>query len=221
MEYLSLLVVLLCAVVAIRGETWKPSARGLRRVTGTGWTTLGLALIGFALAASINYQSKAAAERSSAQLQSARDDAARAANEILDLKAKLGIYQTVVQQIKDYAERQQQTVMVQSIHLPPGGRWNAPNKLYPGSRIEIYFMSGRSVDLTYGGRAQELRRGPDDWARAFVAGESGTELGWYLDNTSDGYLDAKVAIYSSPRTRSREWSWLEERLEKVPSESGS
>ena len=97
-------------------------------------------------------------------------------------EAKISAYQSVIQQIRDYSERQEQTVMIQAVNLSKGKTWKAPNKLYPGSKIEVYFFEGSSLELSYGGRRQDLRRGPDNWARVSVIDDSGEELDWALSN---------------------------------------
>jgi hypothetical protein len=132
-------------------------------------------------------------------------------------EAKISAYQSVIQQIRDYSERQEQTVMIQTVNLLKGKTWRAPNKLYPGSKIEVYFFEGSSLELSYGGRRQDLRRGPDDWARVSVIDDSGEALDWALSNLSSSFK-GKVALYSTPRSRSKDWSWLEETINSVPSQ---
>jgi len=215
MRYASLLLVLTSAVVAIHGETWNPNGSGLRRVTTTGWLTLTLAIIGFGLSVALVRQDAAESKSDKAALVEANDKAALAAIETDSMKvkldsyeAKISAYQSVIQQIRDYSERQEQTVMIQVVNLPKGKIWKAPNKLYPGSKIEVYFFEGSSLELSYGGRRQDLRRGPDNWARVFVIGDSGEELNWTLSNQSSSFK-GKVAVYSTPRSRSKDWSWLD------------
>ena len=223
MRYASLLLVLTSAVVAIHGETWNPNGSGLRRVTTTGWITLTLAIIGFGLSVALVRQDAAESKSDKAALVEAKDKAALAAIETDSMKvkldsyeAKISAYQSVIQQIRDYTERQEQTVMIQVVNLPKGKIWKAPNKLYPGSKIEVYFFEGSSLELSYGGRRQDLRRGPDNWARVFVIGDSGEELNWTLSNQSSSFK-GKVAVYSTPRSRSKDWSWVEETINSVPS----
>ena len=76
-----------------------------------------------------------------AALVEATDNAALAAIETDSMKAKLdwyeakiSAYQSVIQQIRDYSEREEQPVMIQAVTLPKGKTWKAPNKLYPGSK---------------------------------------------------------------------------------------
>ena len=223
MRYASLLLVLTSAVVAIHGETWNPNGSGLRRVTTTGWLTLTLAIIGFGLSVALVRQDAAESKSDKAALVKAKDNAALAAIETDSMKvkldsyeAKISAYQSVIQQIRDYSERQEQTVMIQAVNLSKGKTWKAPNKLYPGSKIEVYFFEGSSLELSYGGRRQDLRRGPDNWARVFVIGDSGEERNWTLSNQSSSFK-GKVAVYSTPRSRSKDWSWVEETINSVPS----
>ena len=223
MRYASLLLVLTSAVVAIHGETWNPNGSGLRRVTTTGWITLTLAIIGFGLSVALVRQDAAESKSDKAALVEAKDKAALAAIETDSMKvkldsyeAKISAYQSVIQQIRDYSERQEQTVMIQAVNLSKGKTWKAPNKLYPGSKIEVYFFEGSSLELSYGGRRQDLRRGPDNWARVSVIDDSGEELDWALSNQSSSFK-GKVAVYSTPRSRSKDWSWLEDTINSVPS----
>ena len=223
MRYASLLLVLTSAVVAIHGETWNPNGSGLRRVTTTGWITLTLAIIGFGLSVALVRQDAAESQSDKAALVEAKDKAALVAIETDSMKvkldsyeAKISAYQSVIQQIRDYSERQEQTVMIQAVNLSKGKTWKAPNKLYPGSKIEVYFFEGSSLELSYGGRRQDLRRGPDNWARVSVIDDSGEELDWALSNQSSSFK-GKVAVYSTPRSRSKDWSWLEDTINSVPS----
>ena len=78
--------------------------------------------------------------------------------------------------------------MIQAVNLPKGN-WKAPDKLYPGSKIEVYFVEGSSFDLSYRGRRQDLRRGLDS---VLIAGDSGEEFTWTLSNQSSSFK-GKVA----------------------------
>jgi hypothetical protein len=49
-----------------------------------------------------------------------------------------------------------------------------------------------------------------------VIDDSGEELDWALSNQSSSFK-GKVAVYSTPRSRSKDWSWLEETINSVPS----
>ena len=176
--------------------------------------TLTLAIIGFGLSVALVRQDAAESKSDKAALVEAKDKAALAAIETDSMKvkldsyeAKISAYQSVIQQIRDYTERQEQTVMIQAVNLSKGKTWKAPNKLYPGSKIEVYFFEGSSLELSYGGRRQDLRRGPDNWARVSVIDDSGEELDWALSNQSSSFK-GKVAVYSTPRSRSIDWSWL-------------
>ena len=183
--------------------------------------TLTLAIIGFGLSVALVRQDAAESKSDKAALVEAKDNAALAAIETDSMKAKLdsyeakiSAYQSVIQQIRDYSEREEQTVMIQAVNLPKGKTWKAPNKLYPGSKIEVYFFEGSSLELSYGGRREDLRRDPDNWARVFVIGDSGGELNWTLSNQSSSFK-GKVTVYSTPRSRSKDWSWLEKTINSV------
>ena len=186
-------------------------------------TTLTLAIIGFGLSAALVRQDAVASKSDKVALVEAKDNAALAAIETDSMKAKLdsykakiSAYQSVMQQIRDYSEREEQAVMIQAVNLPKGKIWKAPNKVYPGSKIEVYFVEGSSLELSYGGRRQDLRRGPDNQVSVFVIGDSGEELNWTLSSQSSSFK-GKVAVYSTPRSRSKDWKWLEETINSVPS----
>src|SRR5215510_5296801 len=147
MRYASLLLILTSAIVAIRGETLNPNGSGLRRVTTTGWITFTLAIIGFGLSVALVRQDTAESKSNKAALVEAKDSAALAAIETDSMKAKLDFceanisaYQSVIQQVRDYSEREEQTVIIQAMNLSKGKIWKAPNKLYPASKIEVYFV---------------------------------------------------------------------------------
>ena len=106
--------------------------------------------------------------------------------------------------------------MIQAVNLSKGKTWKAPNKLYPGSKIEVYFFEGSSLELRYGGRRQDLQRGTDNRTRVSVIDDSGEELDWALSNQSSSFK-GKVTVYSTPRSPSKDWSWLEQTINSVPS----
>jgi hypothetical protein len=222
-RYAGLLLILTSAIVAIRGETWNSNGSGLKQVTTTGWITLTLAIIGFGLSVALVRQDTAESKSDKAALVEAKDNAALAAIETDSMKAKLdsyeaniSAYQSVIQQVRDYSEREEQTVIIQAMNLSKGKTWKAPNKLYPASKIEVYFVEGSSLELSYGGRRQDLRRGSDNQARVFVIGDSGEEFNWTLSSQSSSFK-GKVTVYSTPRSRCKDWRWLEETINSVPS----
>jgi hypothetical protein len=230
MRYAGLLLMSLSALVAIHGETWNPNRSGLRRVTTTGWVALALAVIGFGLSVAMVREDLSVSQSNKAALVEATDHVALVAIETDSMKvefdsykakiaayeAKISAYQSVIQQIRDYSERQEQTEMSRALNLSIGKTWKAPNKLYPGSKIEVYFFEGSSLELSYGGRKQDLLRGTDNWARVSVVDDSGEEREWALSNQSSSFK-GKVTVYSTPRSRSKEWRWLEEIIKSVPS----
>ncbi|MDJ0900479.1 MAG: hypothetical protein QNJ55_16885 [Xenococcus sp. MO_188.B8] len=216
MPYLSLIFVFLSALLAIRGSTWDSSRRGFRRLTTIGWGAAILALASFFVSVAITRQSIEDAERIRKEISAARQNASMAAEEAESLQQKLETYQSIVENIKSYAERQEQVVMTQAVTLRLNEIWNAPNKLYPGSKVVVFFFKGLRLVLSYGGRSQELLKGDDGFASAFVIGESGEELKWTLKNSSSDSYEGKVIVYSTPRSRSSDWSWLEEEIHKLP-----
>lgn len=224
MEYLSLVIVLAGALVAVRGDTWSESG-----ITRWGYLTISIASIGFITAIFLTYQSDIDNTKKELMLESLETSSREAADKARDLEAELAIYhnkvgqyqakletyQSIISDIKSYSERQEQIVMIQAVTIPPGGNWRAPNKVFSGSKIEPYFFKGNQLEIKYQGRTQKLRRGRDDWAKLFIIGNSGQEFQWLVHNPTDQIFEGKIEVLSTPRSRSRDWSWLEEKLTGV------
>ncbi len=219
MDYVGQLLVFLGALVAVRGDTWQGTERRWRKVTLTGWLTVGLALAGLMTAMWQTAESSREAEVAKTNLLQAKESAEAARVTITQLESKIITYQDVLGEIKHHSERQMQMVMTQAVHLEPGRTWRAPNHVFGGSAVEIFFMSGEAVELRYGDQRQRVvpRRGSP--TRVFIMGHSGQELPWKITNVGSRPFGGKIMVYSTPRSRSADWSWLEEKLESLPKRS--
>lgn len=221
MEYLSVFVVLAGALVAVRGETWNKSG-----ITRWGYLTIAIAIAGFVTAIYLTYDNDIESTKKDSLLVSLNENSQKAANKIQKLETelkeyhtkvehyqmKLEAYQTIVGEIKSYSERQEQVVMVQAVNIPPGGNWTAPNRVFAGSKIETFFVNGNKLTLNYMGTTQPLDRGQDNWAKSFIIGNNGQEFEWVVHNPSMESFRGKIIVLSTPRSRSNDWSWLEEKL---------
>ncbi|MGR5239143.1 hypothetical protein [Vibrio alfacsensis] len=231
MEYLSIVIVFIGAIVAVRGDTWNE-----RGITKWGYLTAIIAGIGFIFGIYQTYESAIDSKKKEELLESSEKNAKAAAIQINNLQlelseyqerideyqddirnyqAKITAYQSVVGEIKEYSERQEQIVMIQAVDILPGKTWRAPNKIYSGSKIEAYFFKGHELIVRYSGRSQVLRKGTDNWAKLFVIGGSGQEFSWSIHNPTMQRFQGKIEVLSTPRSRSKDWSWLEEKLERV------
>jgi hypothetical protein len=212
MQYVSLVLVLLSTIVAIRGSTWRDSGIGLRRITPTGWATLTIAIAGFLVAIIMTLQ----AHRATVAAEAKADETLKQLTKALDTtEAKVAAYQEVIGQIRDRSDRWLQLVMTEYVRIPPGGTWPAPNRLYPGSELRIYFLDGRYAIAEHGRTSHVIRRGPDDWGHALIVGDSGDGSSWTLRaSPTDGFA-GKVEIFSTPRSRSQDRSWYEERIARL------
>ncbi|MCG8344872.1 MAG: hypothetical protein MI685_06890, partial [Chlorobiales bacterium] len=118
-------------------------------------------------------------------------------------------------EIRAHSERQLQTTMIQYVVLSPDQIWEAPNIIYPGSIVEFFLWKG-ALELQYGARRVFVRSSRNNHVRIPIIGNSGEELRWKVKNVS-GYKDeGKIMVVSTPRIRSSDWSWLEEKLDKLP-----
>ena len=212
MQYVSLVLVLLSTIVAIRGSTWRDSGTGLRRITATGWITLAIAIAGFLVATILARQ----AHRASVEAEAKAEATLKELTQALDAtEAKVAAYQEVVGQIRDRSDRWLQLVMTEYVRIPAGETWHAPNRLYPGSELRIYFLDGRYVIAEHGRTSHVVRRGPDDWGHALIVGDNGEGSSWTLRASPTDAFAGKVEIFSTPRSRSQDWSWYEERIERL------
>jgi len=210
MDYISLIIVLVGGLVAVRGNTWSNEG-----ITKWGYITASIAVFGFTIAIYQTYITNISSSENTKLLLLAKENSKKAADTISNMESKIDIYQNIIDDIKKYSERQEQIVMIQAVNIPPNGTWKAPNKIYSGSKVEAYFHKGNSLEIQYLGKKQSLKRGTDNWAKLFVIGKSGEEFPWIIHNLSSSTFEGKIEVLSTPRSRSKDWSWMEEKLNKT------
>jgi hypothetical protein len=216
MEYLSIAVVFLGAILAIPGSTWDYNRVGWRKLRPLGWAIGMVAFAGMCVSAVLVHRNATAAAESRSELTLARNAAESAKETIVSLQSDMKRYEKVIQEIRDYGERTVQLVMDQFVQLQTGSVWPAPNKIYAGSEVEVFFQEGDRLTIEYEGQSQLMKRQADNWSRIVISGGSGVPMSWQVRNDSPGNFSGKVLVKSSPRVRSIEWSWIEERLKRLP-----
>ena len=221
MNYIGSLLVFAGAIVGICGSTWDSKKKGIKKVTTKGWVTVFLAFLGLALASYQTYQSSLSAQEATKKAEKLFDNVTASKEtidslnrELVTYQSKLSAYEKVLGDIKNYSERQTQLVMIQAVTITQNGTWKAPNKVYGGSLIKIFFFKQATLRLKYGSETHIIRPAGDEWYSAFVRGNSGEEMEWSL-TSMDGKFEGKVALYSTPRSRSSDWSWLEEQTDSL------
>jgi hypothetical protein len=142
--------------------------------------------------------------------------------------ALLQTYKEIIDQIKNQSDRQDQTVMIDFVDLQPSQTWQSPVCLYSGSIVEFFgFENDRNDDngynenrryeglyLNYGNKHEKINIWNGHAVTAII-GESGRGFIITLSNSSAGRIMGKIHVTSSPRIRSSEWSWIEEKLNHV------
>lgn len=140
----------------------------------------------------------------------------------------LQAYKEIIDQIKIQSDRQDQTVMMEFVDLRPNQSWHSPASVYSGSIIEfIGFDDDRYEDyrdriyrpydglyLAYGDKQERITIW-NGHAVTAVIGESGRGFTLTLSNSSAKRIMGKVHVTSSPRLRSTEWSWIDEKINKI------
>jgi hypothetical protein len=229
MDYTIPLIGFFAAVLAVRGSTWQEGKPGLRALTKTGWMTIVLATIALGVSLALTTTARRAsaateirstatfantkATRDSIQLLQRHLAAANAgidtANQKLEAASiRLGVYEQVLTTLRSQSERQPQQVMTQFVELD-GGQWHAPNSIFAGSVVKLYGF-GCEVTLLYGGREEVIYARPQQPPEVMVIGAPGVPMRWAL--RSNEVCGGKVQVTSTPRGRSIDWSWVEERI---------
>ena len=104
--------------------------------------------------------------------------------------------------------------MIQWVPFKPYETWRAPNRIYSGSVIKFYgFRKG--LILEYDGKRQTIPEwdGRNPTAIA-IFGHSGQAMNWKVTNESSRDNDGKIQVFSTPRSRSSDWSWIEEKIKE-------
>jgi hypothetical protein len=234
-EYLGEIIVFVSALVAIKGGTWKDNKSGFRKITITGYLTIIFAIIGLAISIVTTRQSaieskknkdvanriESNTEITKQQLQATKIQLLKANSQIDTLSQKLSTanfllreYKEIVNQIKVRTDRIPQEVMMEFVDLNPGQHWDSPSKVYSGSIIEFYgFDDG--LYLYYGNRHERITAWDGHAVQTAVIGESGKGFDLTLSNQGNKRIMGKVHVLSSPRIRSTDWSWIDEKINKA------
>jgi|GEM_PF-4784735 len=235
MEYLGQIIVFVSAMVAIKGGTWKDNKSGFRKITLTGYLTMLFAIIGLAVSIvttrnskieskinkNVATQTEVNTEITKQQLQTTRIQLERANSQIENLSQNLSSanfllheYKEIIEQIKVRTDRIPQEVMMEFVDLMPGKSWHSPSLVYSGSILEFYgFEDG--LYLYYGDRHERIAAWDGHAIQTAVIGESGRGFDLTLSNHGDKRIMGKVHVLSSPRIRSTDWSWIDEKINKA------
>ncbi|MGC4045522.1 MAG: hypothetical protein QM758_17155 [Armatimonas sp.] len=223
MQYFSLLITFLSALMAIRGGTWDDKNKS--KITPFGWITI--ALIACSLIVSIFLTKKSENEAKKSEIEAAiskktienSNQIIIESNEKIDyLKDKIrslehgsNISFEIIESINSKIDRQEQLVMADHVVIRPRESWHSPNRIYSGSRIKVYFMKRSSLSLNYDDKRIDIEPQLYNTYEGVVYGSSGIGREWSLTNTSSYQtFDGKILIYSTPRIRSNQHSYREE-----------
>ena len=214
-DYVGPVVAFLATVAALGGDKLDKTKTGLRRVTKYGWAAVILAVVGVGVSLEGVHRRQQSAARAEIRAREASEKLSAAvlntelANRKADsLNLRLATYATVLDILRTRSERTIEQVMTSFVDLSRSRTWTAPNANYAGSVVKLYGFYC-DVWVSYGGREELLRR--DAPVReAMLIGSPGVPMRWSL--RSDRACDGKVQVTSSPRGRSLDWSWVEERL---------
>lgn len=140
------------------------------------------------------------------------DDESRAKLGALD--AKTSSIESKTEVLVARSERQPQIAMAEFVSFSSRKRtWLAPNEIYPGSIVELHgFTCSLTVKTNAGFVAEVLGRGWSDASEVVIVGHSGVPSKWSV--SADSNCEGKVIVFSSPRIRSIQRSWGEERAVK-------
>jgi hypothetical protein len=126
----------------------------------------------------------------------------------------------VLEEIRKQSDRQPQQVMAQYVQLEGRRIWRAPNLIYSGSKIKLYGFTC-DILLRYGGDREIIPAGEGGSrpVETAIIGSSGQGMVWSLENTTGEFCHGKVYVESTPRSRSIDWSWVEEKIKSANSDS--
>ena len=223
MEYIGQIIVFLSALVAINGETWNKDARGIKKISLIGIITIIFALIGFIIAMTntrltsienVNYRNKI--DSTEVNTKVSKNELQKANGQIDNLNNQLSVYKEIIDKIKNESDRQDQTVMMEFVQLGPHEHWTSPSLIYSGSRIEFLGFE-KGLIMGYGTKREVIPEWDGHAIETAIMGESGKGYELQLYNNSYRDIMGKVHVISSPRIRSNDRSWIEEKLSKIKS----
>jgi hypothetical protein len=215
-NYIGQLITFIATLIAVKGGTWDESKQGIKKITLTGFASIILALLGIVTSFVITYQSDQESRMKSEQLSEAVQNTKEANEKVKELEVQLLAYKTILKEVRTESERQPQQVMAQYVPLDPGRIWHAPNLIYSGSIIKFYGFTSDLV-LRYGNEQEIIPAGEGGSHPIEIAiiGHSGQGMIWSVENRTNNFCHGKVFVESTPRTRSIDWSWVEERIKKI------
>jgi hypothetical protein len=130
---------------------------------------------------------------------------------LLLVNVSLDAYKSVVQEIKNQSDRQDQTVMMQFVQLRPRSTWTSRSLVFSGSIVEFYGFEDNLL-MTCGYRSVMIPKWDGHAVQTVVMGENGRGYQIIVSNEGDKSIMGKIHVISSPRIRSTDWSWIEEKL---------
>lgn len=244
MEYFAQILAFLAALVAIRGGTWNSDEKGFKKITPTGIVTIVIAigaLCASILITNSNSREKEKLQLSeqekSEQLKSIEEKSKiiqlsseamtltvdslnrriSASNDtIVSLKDLVQTYDVLLKRIQSESNRQPQLVMTNYEEIRPNTAFLAPQRISTGSFIKfIGFKS--ELELRYNNRRILLTEGDTDYSAGEIPiyGPSGAAYDWMVYNPTEKLVAGKIFVYSTPRSRSSEWSYLEEQIREA------
>jgi len=231
MEYIGQIIIFVAALLAIGGRTWHEQGRGIRKLSAKGWITGVLALLGLITSSVVVHRAHLDSTAQSKQISEAlvNTKLARARAEDLQtqtqqletqarqLNAELEHSREVVETLLARSDRQAQQVMAEYVQFDGPRIWRAPNLVFPGSILKLYgFIC--DLMLRYGEHREVIPAGQGGSrpVEVVVVGHSGEGMSWSLENSSRAFCHGKAFLESTPRTRSPNRSWSEERTDRRP-----
>ena len=224
MDYALLILGFIATVLAIRGNTWNSDRTGFKKVTVVGSITLVVALCALILASIKtskddikktehltringllktvnNLESKLT--NSEALLTTANDS-------IKSMGQQISGYKYLLIELHKQSERQIQWSFLNAYGIRPTESKVMPNRLYSGTLLK-FVGNCDGLELRYSSRTLEI---PSfDYSNSLevpIIGTSGKSYNWSIKNTSYTQCNFKIYARSTPRSRSKDWSWLEE-----------
>lgn len=234
MEYIAQFFTFLAAVVAVFGKASANIVAWPPQINRTGLIALVVAAGGLGTSLVITSRDNAHKDLLVAELRTANEalTEAREKSRVLDektenliataeelkvqnsgLAGELKAYRAFLADIRTQSERQVQQTMSQYVPLSARGKWDAPNMLSAGSRLVFHLFSCRlQVEWDFGRRAVEASAGRR--RELPIIGNSGAQSKWRVRNLSNRECAGKIYKYDTPRSRSVDWSWIEEKIRK-------
>jgi hypothetical protein len=205
-DYLLLTISFFATVLAIKGQTWNDSKKGIKKITN-----IGLVIILLAVSALIFSIFKTSRDNFNSIVDSQKIDSMRititnsndtilqlksiviisydtlistnalinqAYDTINKLKGKIETYEAILEEIHNESERQPQIVFAEYVNIRGYG-WSAPNRIYPGSIIKFYLFRC-AIELRYNDRVIIIPPSINEPVEIPIIGPSGIGYHWEL-----------------------------------------